>query len=298
MVFMPDSIDDDFLSKCTNLKIVAGALKGYDNFDVDACTRRNIWFSIIPDLLTIPTADLAIGLLIGLTRRVIEGDRFIRAGQFKGWRPKLYGTGVTKKCAGIIGIGALGQAVAKRLAGFDMQIIYTDIRPVSKDTERALGLRYVSLDALLKRSHFILLCVSLTRDTYHLINEDALMKVRRGSYLINICRGSVVDEDAVTRSLEMGHLGGYAADVYEFEDWTLEDKPEKISESLLGLKSSTLFTPHLGSAVDDVRREIELEAARNILLAFQGKTPTGAINSVCRDRNFLFAKESIENSQS
>jgi phosphonate dehydrogenase len=278
MVFMPDTIDESFLSVCPNLKIVAAALKGYDNFDVEACTRRGIWFTIVPDLLTVPAAELAVGLLIGLTRRMLDGDRFIRTGQFNGWRPKLYGTGLAGGCLGIVGMGAVGQALAKRLAGFDMALLYTDDVPLPEDKEKAWGLHRVSLDSLLVKCDFVLLSVPLLPDTLHLIDAKALSKMKPGSFLVNVGRGSVVDEQAVATALESGRLAGYAADVFEFEDWARKSGPEGIPAQLLEAKSNTLFTPHLGSAVDDVRREITLEAARNILQAFRGITPEGAIN--------------------
>ncbi len=277
MVFMTDSIDDDFLGACPNLKIVAAALKGYDNFDVDSCTRRGIWFTIVPDLLTIPTAELAVGLLIGLTRKMLDGDRFVRAGHFRGWRPKLYGTGLAGRPLGIVGMGALGRAVAKRLAGFDMELLYTDKLPLAEDAERAWGLSRVSLDSLLGQSDFVLLSVPLTADTFHLVDERALAKMKPGSFLVNVGRGPVVDERAVASALQSGHLAGYAADVFEFEDWVRKDRPTCIPPSLMET-SGTFFTPHLGSAVDDARRKIALEAARNILQAFQGTRPDGAIN--------------------
>ncbi|MGO9567974.1 MAG: phosphonate dehydrogenase [Desulfomonilaceae bacterium] len=277
MVFMTDSIDDDFLIACPNLKIVAAALKGYDNFDVESCTRRGIWFTIVPDLLTIPTAELAVGLLIGLTRKMLDGDRFVRTGQFRGWRPKLYGTGLAGRCVGIVGMGALGQAVAKRLAGFEMELLYTDRVPLPERQEQAWGLSRVSMESLLGRSDFVLLSVPLTPDTLCFIDDKALAKMRPGSFLVNVCRGSVVDEEAVVSALASGHLAGYAADVFEFEDWARKDAPSGISRSLLE-EGTTFFTPHLGSAVDDVRREIALEAARNILQAFAGTKPEGAIN--------------------
>ena len=137
MVFMPDSIDADFLSACPNLKVIGAALKGYDNFDVEACTRHGIWFTIVPDLLTIPTAELTIGLLLSITRNMLQGDNYIRSRQFNGWTPRFYGTGLTGKTAGIIGMGAVGRAVAKRLAAFDMQIQYTDPQPLPQESERA-----------------------------------------------------------------------------------------------------------------------------------------------------------------
>jgi phosphonate dehydrogenase len=270
-------MDDDFLGACPNLKIVAAALKGYDNFNVESCTRRGIWFTIVPDLLTIPTAELAVGLLIGLTRKMLEGDRFIRTGQFKGWRPKLYGTGLAGRCLGIVGMGIAGQAVAKRLSSFDMVLLYTDRIPLPKQQEQAWGISHVSLDDLLERSHFVLLCVPLAHDTLHFIDENALAKMKPGSFLVNVGRGSVVDEQAVASALASGHLAGYAADVFEFEDWARRDAPSGVPRSLLET-GTTFFTPHLGSAVDDVRREIALEAACNILQAFEGRRPEGAIN--------------------
>ncbi len=277
MVFMPDTINDNFLGACPNLRIVAAALKGYDNFDVDSCTRRGIWFTIVPDLLTIPTAELAVGLLIGLTRKMLDGDRLIRTDQFRGWRPKLYGTGLAGRCLGIVGMGALGQAVAKRLAGFDMELLYADRVRLPKQQEEAWALSHVSLDGLLGRSDYVLLSVPLTPDTLHLVDDKALAKMRPGSFLVNVCRGSVVDEQAVLSALASGHLAGYAADVFEFEDWARKDGPTCIPRSLMET-STTFFTPHLGSAVDDVRREIALEAARNILQAFEGTRPDCAIN--------------------
>lgn len=280
MVFMPDTIDDHFLSICPNLKIVAAALKGYDNFDVEACTRRGVWFTIVPDLLTVPTAELAVGLLIGLTRRMLDGDRFVRTGQFKGWRPQLYGTGLAGRCAGIVGMGAVGQAVGKRLASFDMTLLYADDVPLPEDRERAWGLRRVSLDSLLAQCDFVLLCVPLLPETLHLIDTEALSKMKPGSFLVNVSRGSIVDERAVASAMESGRLAGYAADVFEFEDWARDNGPEGIPAPLLEKRNATFFTPHLGSAVDDVRKEIALEAARNILQAFQGMRPDGAINQL------------------
>ncbi|MGB6065762.1 MAG: phosphonate dehydrogenase [Desulfomonilaceae bacterium] len=278
MVFMPDRIDDDFLSACPDLRIVAGAFKGYDNVDVHSCTRRAIWFTIVPDLLTIPTAELAVGLLIALTRKLLDGDRFVRSGQFSGWRAELYGAGLAGGSAGIVGMGAVGQAIAKRLSGFDMALLYADRIRLPAEREELWGLSHVPLEVLLTRSDFVLLTVPLTQDTLHLIDERALARMKSGSFLVNACRGSVVDEQAVASALASEHLAGYAADVFELEDWAREDRPTVIPPSLLNTVSPTLFTPHLGSAVDDVRLAIELEAARNILQAFEGTRPEGAIN--------------------
>lgn len=282
MAFMPDSIDDSFLAACPKLKIVGAALKGYDNFDVDACTRRGVWFSIVPDLLTVPTAELTIGLLLGLTRHLMEGDRRIRSGGFRGWRPELYGTGLTGRTLGIIGMGAVGQAIARRLSGFDMQLVYCDEIALSREQERAFGARRVSLDALLAGSDFVVPMLPMTPQTLHLIDAGALARMKRGSFLINACRGSVVDEQAVAAALRSGQLAGYAADVFEMEEWQRPDRPHGIPQDLLDNAAQTLFTPHLGSAVKEVRIEIERQAAQNILQALSGQRPAGAINDPVR----------------
>ncbi len=279
MVFMPDYIDEAFLHKCPFLKVVGAALKGYDNFDVHSCTNRGIWFSIVPDLLTVPTAELAIGLLIGLTRKMLPGDYSVRNGNFRGWRPVFYGGGLAGSTLGIPGMGSVGQAIAKRLLCFDMTIIYNDLIRLPEEKEKALDLRYVSLEELLTKSDYVVPMVPLNNATKHLINSNTIAMMKQGSYLVNACRGSVVDETAVAAALESGHLAGYAADVFEMEDWALQERPRSIPEQLLANINQTLFAPHLGSAVDIIRRDISMEAARNILQALNGERPKGAINN-------------------
>lgn len=282
MTFMPDTVDEAFLAACPKLKVVGCALKGYDNYDVEACTRRGVWISIVPDLLTIPTAELTIGLLIGLTRNMLAGDRMVRSGQFDGWQPVFYGTGLTGRTLGLIGMGAVGQAIAERLVGFRMRIVYCDPRPLSPEREAELRLSRVELDQLLSSSDFVVPMVPMRPETLHLIDAAELAKMKRGAYLINTGRGSVVDENAVADAMGSGHLAGYAADVFELEEWTRPDRPTCIPRALLDDTPRTLFTPHLGSAVDDVRLAIEMEAARNILQALAGEVPQGAINRPVR----------------
>jgi phosphonate dehydrogenase len=270
MVFMPDSLDEQFLRACPRLQIVAGALKGCDNFDVEACTRLGIWFTIVPDLLTEPTAELALALMLGLARNVLAGDRLIRSGEFQGWRPILYGTGLAGSTVGIIGYGAVGRALARMLQGFSCRVQYHD---PSVDGS-------IPLEALLASSDFVIPLLPLTADTFHLLGREALARIKRGSYLINVSRGSVVDEEAVADALESDHLAGYAADTFEMEDWARRDRPREINPRLSRLTDRTLFTPHLGSAVASARLQIELAAANNILQALRGARPSGAINDV------------------
>ena len=278
MTFMPDRVDEAFLRACPRLRVVGCALKGYDNYDVEACTRHGVWITNVPDLLTIPTAELTIGLLIGLTRNMLAGDRFVRTGRFNGWRPALYGSGLTGKTLGLIGMGAVGQAIAQRLVGYDMRVLYTDPVALPKEKEAQWGLDRVELPALLAASDFVVPMVPYRDQTLHMIDGDALARMKTGAYLINTCRGSVVDEQAVVEALASGRLAGYAADVFEMEEWARPGRPQAIPQALLDDSERTLFTPHIGSAVDAVRLEIELEAARNILQALRGEIPQGAIN--------------------
>ena len=141
---MPDTVDDAFLAACPRLQIVSAALKGFDNFDVAACTRRGVWFTIVPDLLTEPTADLAVGLLLALTRNIFAGDREVRSGRFAGWRPGLYGAGMTGATAGIVGFGQLGRALARRLVAFGAQVVWHDVAAARRRTRRPGAARWNS----------------------------------------------------------------------------------------------------------------------------------------------------------
>jgi phosphonate dehydrogenase len=268
MAFMPDRVDEEFLLQCPRLKVIGAALKGYDNFDVEACQRRGIRFSNVQGLLTESTAELAVALLLGVGRNILTGDSQVRSGQFRGWRPVHYGKGVAGSMVGIIGMGAIGQAVAERLRGFHCHLLYSDPHPVEQEVHTSLGLTRLSLDELLSQSDFIVLTVPLTPQTRHIINSATLAGIKRGAHLINVGRGSVVDESAVSAALVSGQLDGYAADVFEFEDWARENRPIGVCPALLANRNNTLFTPHLGSAVDTVRREIAMEAARKILSIF------------------------------
>ncbi len=279
MAFMPDQVDGAFLAACPRLKIIAAALKGFDNFDVAACTARGVWLTVVPDLLTIPTAELTIGLLIGLTRKISAADSLVRSGQFRGWRPEFYGLGVAGSTIGIVGMGAIGRAVAERLRGWGADMIYTDRAPVAAMEESRLGIAWRGLDQLLSQADVVILALPLVAETLHMINAPRLALMKRGGFLINPCRGSVVDETAVLTALQTGHLGGYAADVFAMEDLARADRPTEIAPALRS-HAHTLFTAHIGSAVQKVRLAIELRAADNIRQVLSGETPTDAINDV------------------
>jgi phosphonate dehydrogenase len=280
LVFMPDTIDEPFLAACPRLKVIAAALKGYDNIDVSACTRRGTWVTVVPDLLSQPTAELALTLTLGLVRNLASGDRLIRSGEFHGWRPVFYGSSLVGKSVGIVGMGRLGHAFARMLAGFRVRIIYYDPVQLSPVQEAFLGMERAAWDDVLSQSDIIVLLVPLTEQTLHLINPQTLSKMKKGAYLVNVGRGSVVDEGAVAKALELGHLAGYAADVFEMEDLALAGHPQGVHPALLAHADRSLFTPHLGSAVAEIRLEIELAAARGILQGLKGERPQGAINEI------------------
>jgi phosphonate dehydrogenase len=277
MAFMPDSIDAAFLDQCPGLRVIGAALKGHDNFDIAACTARGIWFSVVPDLLTVPTAELAIGLLIGLTRRLLQADAVVRSGRFAGWRPQLYGLGIDGAEIGILGMGAIGRALAERLQGWGARLSYQDRIPLPPAEEARLALRRLEREELLAGSDIVLLALPLNPATLHLIDAEALGRLRPGAFLVNPCRGSVVDEEAVLAALESGRLGGYAADVFEMEDWARPDRPRRIPPGLLA-HPDTLFSPHIGSAVQRVRLAIERRAAENIIQGLAGMRPMDAVN--------------------
>ena len=275
VAFMPDCIDESFLDRCARLRIVACALKGYDNFDIDACTRRGVWVSIVPDLLTEPTAELAVGLAIGLGRHVGSSDRLVRAGRFAGWRPTFYGRSLDGSTVAIIGAGRVGRAIARKLSGFACEVVMVDAWPQPPAPGHA---RYVDMDEALASAHFVILALPLDAGTLHLVDETWLSRVRPGALLVNPARGSLVAETAVADALSDGRLAGYAADVFECEDWARPDRPSGIEPRLLAMADRTLFTTHIGSAVRDVRQAIERDAAENLLEALAGSRPHGAIN--------------------
>ena len=278
MVFVPDRIDDGFLARCPKLKIVSAAVKGPDNIDVRACSRRGVWVSVVPDLLSEPTAELALALALGITRNVAAGDHTVRSGEFKRWGPVLYGSGLAGKTVGILGMGRLGQAFARLLAGFKSRIIYHDPAALSPVEEAMLGIGRATFEQLIERSDILVLMAPLTAATLHVFNAETLSKVKRGAFLVNVARGSLVDEAAVAQALASGQLAGYAADVFEMEDVSRSNHPAGVHAALLKNTEQTLFTPHLGSAVGRVRLEVELAAARNILQAIRGERPMDAIN--------------------
>lgn len=281
MVFMTEAIDAAFLDRCPNLQIIAGALKGYNNIDVAACTERGVLLTNVPDLLTAPTAELTIGLMIGLARHVTASDRFVRSGAFDGWRPAFYGGSLNGATVGVIGAGAVGRAILRMLGGFACERLYVDKKPLSPAAEEELSVHWASLETVQAEADFVVLAVHLMPETHHLVDAAFLAGMKPGAYLVNPARGSVVDECAVADALASGDLAGYAADTFELEDWTLDGRPREVHPALRQ-SERTILTPHIGSAVATVREAIERSAAESILAVRDGVVPETAVNPEAR----------------
>jgi phosphonate dehydrogenase len=274
MAFMTDAVDAGLLAQAPRLKVVACALKGHDNFDVEACTRAGVTITNVPDLLTEPTAELAIGLAIAAARHMLTGDAVVRKGGFNGWRPVLYGMGLHGSTAAVVGLGAVGKAIVDRLAGFGCA------RILGVDTERRVaGVSQVPLDEAMAAADYLFLAAPLTSNSLHIVNRSRLELSPAHQVIINVGRGSVVDEAAVATALREQSLGSYAADVFALEDWALPDRPRTVHPDLLG-SPRTVLTPHIGSAVRSVRLAIEHRAADSILETLAGGRPGDAINLV------------------
>lgn len=279
IVYMSDRVDERLLAQAPRLRIVAGALKGVDNIDVEACGRRGIWVTNVPDALTGPTAELAVTLLLSLDRHVREGDALVRSGRYRGWRRQLLGRGLAGCRVGIVGFGPLGRQIARLLAPFGAQLSSHD--PAVQDPALAVP---SSLQELLSSSDAVILAVPLGPDTRHLLDAAAIDALPDHALLVNVGRGSVVDEPAVAAALRAGRLGGYAADVFAFEDQADQGHPLGIPRDLLDLPDRTVFTPHLGSATHQARAAIERRAVLNVLDALAGRVPPDVCNGDAMSR--------------
>jgi phosphonate dehydrogenase len=279
--FVPDIIDEEIISSCSNLRILAGFPRGYDNVDVDAATRRGIWVTIGPEAMVEIAAELTWGLILSIAHKIIAADAFVRLSRHSGWHPtRFLGSQIFRKTLGIIGMGRLGRAIAKRALGFEMNVLYCDRVPIEEAVERELRLRFMPLDELLRESDFICIATPLTEDTFHQISSRELDLMKPSVYLINPARGSEVDEEAVAYALSNGIIAGYAADVFEMEDKQYSTRPLQVTSGLIDQPEQTVLSPHIGTAVKETRVELARYQALNVLQAFRGERPVGAINNV------------------
>src|SRR6202165_4653544 len=278
LAFMSDRIDAAFLAACPRLRVIGAALKGFDNIDAQAATEAGVWLTIVPDLLTVPTAELAIGLMLSLGRNIVAGNLGVKAHGFHGWRAELYGSGLAGATVGIVGFGMVGRAIAERLVASQCRVLAYDRSTPEAPTKSWPFVTMTSFEEVMANSDYVVLGLPLTSHTRHIVNSETIADMKPGARLVNPARGSLVDEAAVADAIARGHLSGYAADVFECEDWAIEDRPSRIDPRLTRSSAPTVFTPHIGSGVTDVRREIELSAARSIVDVLAGRIPFGAVN--------------------
>jgi glyoxylate reductase len=269
LCLLTDHITEDVIDAGKNLKIIANYAVGFNNIDIEAATRRGIAVTNTPGVLTEATADFAFAMILAISRRISEAERFLRQRRFYGWDPMLMlGSELKGKTLGIIGAGRIGSAVARRAAGFDLNLVYTDTKK-NPQIEKKFKAVQMDLDELIKCSDFITIHVPLTRATHHLINRDRLMMMKNTTYLINTSRGPVIDEEALLHVLQKERIAGAALDVFEFE-------PE-VTPGLSEMEN-VLLLPHIASATIETRTNMALIAAKNIAAAFQGQSPPNLVN--------------------
>ena len=265
-----DKVDRELLNEASHLKIVANMAVGVDNIDVEACTEKGIVVTNTPGVLTDATADLTWALLMAVTRRVVEGDRFVREGKFNGWAPLLLvGGDLCGKTLGIIGMGRIGQAVARRACGFGMKVVYYKRERLSEEKENELEATYLSLDDVIREADFLSLHLPFYPEVHHLLNRERLSMMKPGAYLINTARGAHVDEKALVEFLSQGRIAGAALDVYENE-------PE-LTPGLAELENVVL-APHTGSASTWTRRTMAEMCAGSIEKVLQREKPEHVVN--------------------
>jgi glyoxylate reductase len=268
ITMLTDRVDAALLDAAPDLKVVANYAVGYNNIDLGAARGRGIVVTNTPGVLTDATADLTWALILGVTRRVGEGDRLVRAGRWSGWAPtELLGMELRDAVLGIVGMGRIGRAVALRGRAFGMQVVYTSRRPAP---EAEPDWRFVALDELLATADVVSLHVPLTDATRHLIRAEQLAAMKPTAYLINTSRGPVIDESALVQALRMGLIAGAGLDVYERE-------PE--THAGLSACDNTLLLPHLGSATTATRERMGAMAVENVLAVLEGRRPPNPVNA-------------------
>ena len=278
LVLLTDMIDKEvMIAAGKKLRVISNYAVGYNNIDVVEATKRGIMVTNTPGVLTETTADLAWALLMCIGRRIVEGDKLVRAGKFRGWEPMLLlGTDIHESTLGLIGFGRIGQAMARRAKGFNLKVIYYDREPVPPIIEKELGASYVSFDELLRKSDFISVHVPLTEETFHLIGQEEFSMMKKESYLINTARGPIIDEKALVKALKGGVIRGAALDVFENEP--------AIEQELMNM-DNVVIVPHIGSASYRTRTKMAIMAAKNLISALKGERPEFLVNSEVLGKN-------------
>jgi glyoxylate reductase len=263
---LTDKMDAELMEAAgSQLKVIANYAVGYDNINLADAAARNIIVTNTPDVLTESVAEHAIALIFSLAHRIVESDQYMRDGEYTGWAPMLFlGNDLVGKTLGLVGLGRIGAAVARRMHdGFEMKILYYDAKR-NEELEKKYNLQFVDLPTLLKESDFISVHVPLLPTTKHLIGPDQLAMMKKTAYLINTSRGPIIDENALVAALQSGVIRGAALDVYEQEP--------KMAPGLAQLQN-TILTPHTASATEETRNAMSELAAKNIIAVLAGEAP-------------------------
>lgn len=269
---LTDKITGAVMDAAPSLKIIANVAVGYDNIDVAAATERGIVVTNTPDVLTETTADLAIALLLAIARRIPEADAYMRAGKYKKFElfPDMLGVDVFGKTLGIVGMGRIGTAVARRAAlGFNMNVLYT-ANSTKPEAETELGAKHVSFAELLAESDFISINAPMTPETHHLFTLDEFKRMKPTACLVNTARGPLIKEADLVEALNQGLIRGAALDVFEAE-------PE-MAPGLAEIKDRLVVAPHVGSATIETRQKMSLLAVKNVAAFFAGERPLTPVN--------------------
>jgi len=270
LCMLVDKVDREVIESAPRLKIVANMAVGVDNIDIEACTERGIVVTNTPGVLTEATADLTWALLLAVARLVVEGDRYVREGKFNGWAPLLLvGADLHGKTLGIIGMGRIGQAVARRALGFGMNIVYYQRRRLPLHSEQELKATYLPLDDVIREADFLTLHLPYYPEVHHLINRERLNLMKPTAYLINTARGAHIDEQALVEHLRARKIAGAALDVYEREP--------HLTPGLAEL-DNVVLAPHTGSASASTRSLMAEMAALSIVQVLGGEKPEHVVN--------------------
>lgn len=276
LCLLTDKIDEEVLSSALKLKIVANYAVGFDNIDVKTATKKKVIVTNTPEVLTETVAEHTLALMMSSARRIVEADKFTRQGKYKAWGPLLFlGQDLKGKTLGVIGLGRVGSAVAKRAVnGMGMKVIYNK-RNRDKKFEKRYGAQFANLPTLIKKSDFISLHIPLTSETKHMMGKKEFSMMKKTAILINTSRGPVIEEKALIEALKKKKIFAAALDVFECEPEITCDV-----KSLVQLKDldNIILTPHIASATIETRIKMSLMAAKNIIDFFKGHTPENIVN--------------------
>jgi len=266
---LTEKVNDELLRTAPKLRIAANVAVGYDNIDVDACTKRGVVATNTPGVLDETTADFAWTLMMAVARRLSEGEQLARSGNWKGWNlDQLCGADIWGKTLGLVGFGRIGRAVARRALGFHMKVIYTDAVKAPDEVAKSLNAEFRDMNGLLAESDFISLHVPLMPETRGLFDAPKFYRMKPTAFLINTSRGPVVEEAALVAALDAKKIAGAALDVYENEPFIHP-----------GLKRpNVVLAPHLASGSLETRTKMAVMAANNVIALFKGQMPPNTLN--------------------